>query len=250
MDATELLRQLKGRFPEVVFDDFSHLCEKTFSVLEQKLEGKRGGYAAWGAMRDAAIAFREAARYARLDVIANAWEQSPKIKDGQKVRGGPQLSGKLPESVPALCDTVLRAMYEPARKPWPVVYRCSADPNYVMKDRLDVAIKCDPAPMNLGELLRASTIVRNRSRGVPARHSDLPKQEEQVEALSRDLSGMQTDEDMNIANVAFQALIENGMTHSAARWTVRDALDRASIRYALQNTNQSFFALSTNKHLG
>lgn len=230
MEATELIRKLgdKKTYRAVVIDDFSHLCEKTFSLLEQK----KSGFLLWGALRDAALEFRDAARYARMDVLLSCWEQASKVKDGLKVRGGPQLAGKLPEQIPALCDVVLRATHEPKKRPWPVVYRCSADPNFVMKDRLDVAVNCDPAPMNLGELLRAG------GRYIPRLYDD---QEEKVEALSQMFSGTQDSSDLDLANEAFKALLASGKSPSEVRWTVRDALDRATIRYAMKLRETSFF---------
>jgi hypothetical protein len=240
MEATKIVQQIgkNKTHKAVVIDDFSHLCEKTFSHMENVM--RFTGFKLWGELRDAALEFREAARYAKIDVVLSCWEQAPKVKDGQKMRGGPLLAGRLPEQIPAMCDVVLRAVHEPRRKPWPVVYRCNADPNYVMKDRLDVAVHCDPVPMNLGELLRAG------GREVPRLYE---AQEARVETLSQMFSGSSTPEDLTLANSVFTTLLEAGLTAHEARWTVRDALDRSVIRWALSCKALNFYDASNQTRL-
>ena len=146
------------------------------------------------------------------------------------------LSGRLPEQIPALCDLVLRAVHEPKRAPWPGAYRCRLDPDWTMKDRFNIAYRVDPCPMNLAELLRASGVHIARI---------WDDQEEQVEALvagddpvfSGDLKA-----DKERANEVYQALVSGGQPVTRARWTVRDALDRAVIRRDLREAEGSFFS--------
>lgn len=228
MEATSLIEQVSKHFDYIVFDDFSFLAEQTFNVMEKRFNG----FKLWGELRDAVLAFRDKSRSCGVNIILNAWEQSPKQKDSGRIRGGPKLSGNLPEQLPAMCDVVLRAVHEPRRKPWPAVYRCSSDPNWVMKDRFDVATRCDPAPMNLAEMLRAAGVE------VP-RHVDLPKQEAQVQTISEALTGDPIG-DAETANACFKALRDSGVSYTAARWTLRDALDRAVIRRVLDEAQSSF----------
>lgn len=220
-------------YDTVVFDDFSFLAEQTFSALEKKYNG----FKLWGRLRDDTLEFRNQSRYAGVNVVLNGWEQGPKVKpDGTRVRGGPQMSGRLPEQIPAMCDLVLRACHEPGRQPWPGVYRCSADPSYVMKDRFNIASVADPAPMNLAELLRAS------GRHIP-RHPALGDvQEQQVEAIATSLAA--DPNNAEAVNTLFRALISNGTAPQAARWTMRDAVDRAVIRTALDGATLHFFDAS------
>lgn len=227
-----------GKYDTVVIDDFSFLAEQTFSALEKSYSG----FKLWGQLRDHTLEFRNQSRYAGVNVVLNAWEQGPKTKhDGSRLRGGPQLSGKLPEQIPAMCDLVLRAVHDPSRQPWPTVYRCSNDPSYVMKDRFNVASVIDPAPMNLAELLRAS------GRYV-ARHPQLgDQQEQQVAAIAAQLQGSPADADK--VNQFYRALIENGTTPQVARWTLRDAVDRAVIRESQKAASLTFFS-NTNPFLG
>lgn len=230
-EGTKLLLEVakKKTYEEVVFDDFSFLAQQTFSLLEKKMTG----FKLWGELRDQALEFREAARFSTLIVALNCWEQPPKTKDGVRMRGGPMLSGNLPEQIPALCDVVLRAMSEPMRKPWSAVYRCTLEAAYVMKDRYDIATAIDPAPMNLAELLRARDVA-------VARHPAASTQEEDVASLATRFTGDGV-RDMAEANKAYQELLARNQPPVLARWTVRDAMDRATIYRSLALRANNFF---------
>lgn len=233
--ATKLIKDVSGKFHWLVIDDFSFLAEQTFAALEKK----RKGFQLWGALRDVALEFRDTARYSEVNVIMNAWEQVPKVtQDGSKVRGGPMLSGRLPEQIPALCDVVVRAIHEPGRQPWPAAYQCNMDPNWVMKDRFNIASQISPAPMNMAELLRAA------GKEVP-RHPDLPDQEETVEALATHFGALTGNERSIQANAFYTKLRESGTSATVARWTLRDALDRAEIRQALGKAADTFITVNT-----
>jgi hypothetical protein len=233
-EATKLIQDVSKDFNAIVIDDFSFLAEQTLSFLEKKHKG----FQLWGALRDSAIEFRDTARFAGIDVILNAWEQPPKTGVTGKIRGGPLLSGKLPEQIPALCDIVLRAAHEPSRKPWPSAYRCNNDPSYITKDRYNIAPVVDPAPMNLSELLRAAGIAVDR-------HPNYPDQEETVEAVAQELVQEAAKGTMyNKANEFYKMLSTSGVPNTYARWTLRDALDRATIRMALTRASDTFIDLS------
>lgn len=230
-EGTKLIKEVAGKFDWIVFDDFSFLAEQTFSAMEKK----KSGFKLWGALRDLALDFRDTARYAKVHVILNAWEQPPKnAADGSRIRGGPALSGKLPEQIPAMCDIVLRAIHEPKRRPWPAAYRCAPDQNWVLKDRFNIVPRIDPAPMNLGEILRAAGVEVHR-------HPDLPEQEDFVAAFAAKFSeaeGFPTA----LANEFFTKLRQLGWPAEAAKWTLRDALDRAEIQRALRISGESFIS--------
>jgi len=234
-EATRLIQDVGKNYDAVVIDDFSFLAEQTLSFLEKKHKG----FTLWGALRDSALEFRDTARFAGTDIVLNAWEQAPKTGASGKVRGGPMLSGKLPEQIPALCDIVLRASYDTSRKPWPAVYRCNNDPGYVTKDRFNVAPLVDPAPMNLAEILRAAGLAVDR-------HPSYPDQEEMVEVISQHLlnelkNGMMA----HSANDYYKKLTASGASTTYARWTLRDAMDRATIRASLEKANDTFIDTST-----
>ena len=231
-DVTKRISMLKpGEVDSVVIDDFSFLAEQTISAYEKKFSG----FKLWGALRDSTLAFRNAARYASFHVVLNAWEQPPKTKeDGTRARGGPNLPGKLPEQLPAMCDLVLRGSLDPMRKPWPGVYRCQVSSDFVMKDRFHVAQKIDPAPMNLGEIMRAVGYK-------VARHPDLAWQEEIVETVAQQILAVSPAEMPNIVNGVYKSLLTNGASPEAARWTMRDGVDRAVIRRSIAARNDAFF---------
>jgi hypothetical protein len=238
--ATELIQEMgkTRKHNTVVIDDFSFMAEQTFSELEKK----HTGFTVWSKMRDVALRFRDISRYAGINVVLNAWEQPPKNRtDGSRVRGGPQLSGKLPESIPALCDMVLRAVHEPQRQPWPAAYICNTDPNYVMKDRFNIATLASPAPMNLAELLRA------RGKYV-ARHPDHSDQEEMVATIAEGLSGS-PQEDHPLLNDIFTKLLERGRSPYEVRWLLRDAVDRATIRLASEAASLQFLSATKGPRL-
>jgi hypothetical protein len=216
----------------VVVDDFSYLAEQTFAQLEKKFNGFR----LWGELRDAIIDFRNAARFAKVHIVVNCWEQPPKDKmGGGRVKGGPMLSGNLPEQVPAMFDMVLRCGLDPMRKPWPGIYQCVADPNYIMKDRLNIASAAHPAPMNMAELIRAAGYEISR---LPA----LSWQEEIVAKVSAQMVAEGAARDKDIANAVFSDLAKNGVPPAHARWTLRDAMDRTVIRRALDARDSVFLA--------
>ena len=216
----------------VVVDDFSYLAEQTFAQLEKKYNGFR----LWGELRDAVIDFRNAARFAKVHIVMNAWEQPPKDKaGGGRVKGGPMLSGNLPEQVPAMFDMVLRCGLDPMRKPWPGIYQCVADPNYIMKDRLNIAAAAHPAPMNMAELIRAAGYTVSR-------HPNLGWQEEIVEKVATQAVAEGAARDKDIANGVYVDLLKHGVMPQHARWTLRDALDRAVIRRALLSRDSVFLA--------
>ena len=231
--ATKLIERegASGKYQTVVIDDFSFLAEQTFAMLEKRYTG----FKLWGALRDVVLEFRNQSRFAGMNVVLNCWEQGPKTRaNGQKVRGGPQLSGNLPEQLPAMCDVVLRAVHAPARQPWPSAYECTVNPAFNMKDRFNVATRCSPAPMNLAELLRAAGHEIQR-------HPEIPQQEEHVALIAAELSG-NTAEDAEKANAYFKELRSSGLGANAVRWTIRDAMDRAVIRRCLDQHDSMFLS--------
>jgi hypothetical protein len=220
------------KIDSVVVDDFSYLAEQTFAQFEKKFNGFR----LWGELRDAVIDFRNAARFAKVHIVVNCWEQPPKDKPGgARVKGGPMLSGNLPEQVPAMFDMVLRCGLDPMRKPWPGIYQCVADANYVMKDRLNVATAAHPAPMNMAELIRAAGYDVSR-------HPDLAWQEDVVSKVSAQMIQDGAAKDKETANAVYADLVKNAVNPLHARWTLRDAMDRSVISRALSARNSVFLA--------
>ena len=226
MEATQALKQYGGgEFDAIIVDDFSFLAEQTMVHLEKR----HTGFRLFGALREAVLSFRAAARYSKLHVVLTCWEKGPKLLDnGTTIRGGPDLTGKLPEQLPAMCDLVLRADRDPMSKPWHGVYRVDSGPQWIGKDRDH---GCPPvAPMNLGEILRGNGYAVKRHRG-------MPWQEETVAALHQKmLAGNPKAE----AEAAYATLCGK-VDPRAARWTVRDAWDRTTLAKAKLETQKTFF---------
>lgn len=236
-EATKMVIELKGNtdFDAIVVDDFSHLADKTMVEIEKK----HRGFHIYSAMNEAVLNFRNAARYAGVHIAINCWEAAPKTNKntGAFVRGGAMLSGKLPESMPALCDLVLRCGKDPMLpSQWKGIYKCQLDTQYTMKDRFGVCYNLDPVPQNIGEILRSAGINLSRLKG-------LEWQEEVVETSSNAfLEITDPKERTRQIETLFSGLISQGVDPKFARWTVRDVLDRMHIKKAIHNQSVKYFA--------
>jgi hypothetical protein len=215
----------KGGLDTIVFDDFSYLAEQTFSSIEASWRGKPDLRGMYGQLRTETILFREECRHAGLHVVLNAWEKPPGIRNGFSQRGGPRLPGELPEAMPAMADLVARGATDAARKPWPGVYLTHTDPSWVQKNRFEWVP--NPAPMNLGEILRHAGYTI-------ARHAALDWQEEAVEKIAGAFLSAPPDamSQSAIGRDAFGALEKKTTNPKVIRWTLRDATDRAALRRA------------------
>jgi hypothetical protein len=120
------------------------------------------------------------------------------------------------------------------RKPWPGIYQCVADPNYIMKDRLNVASAAHPAPMNMAELMRAAGYTVSR-------RTDAAWQEEMVEKVAKTIIEAGPGREKEVVNATYIDLIKH-VTVPQARWTLRDAMDRAVIRRAMAARDAVFLA--------
>jgi hypothetical protein len=228
----------QGGYDSVIVDDFSFLAEMTFAAYERSYTG----YKLFGQLRNAVLAFRNAARFAGLHVVVNCWERSPKLRDdGYRVRGGPDLTGKLPEQLPAMCDLVLRADTDPRRKGWQGIYRVNGGADYVGKDRDNGTPS--PAPMNLGEILRHNGYSVGR---LPA----LEWQEDMVEKIAAALVEGDAKDDVETLEKVYASLLASSIDFRHARWTVRDGWDRAQLRRASAERHATFFGPRATNPLG
>lgn len=234
-EVTAAIKQIAGKgFDAIVVDDFSFLAEQTMAAYEKRYSG----FKLFGALRDSTLNFRNAARYAGLHVAVNCWMRAPRTReDGSFVRGGPDLTGKLPEQLPAMCDLVLRGDIDLQRQPWVGIYRVSGGTDYVGKDR-DHGTP-SPAPMNLGEILRHNGYTIPRLRG-------LDWQEPVVAQVSAALVGADPKQDKETLEKVYAMLLAEGHDPRYVRWTVRDSWDRAALKRATAFRNATFFAPSNN----
>ena len=229
-DATRALHTHGKKFDAIIIDEFDFLVEDTFRHLEQRFSG----FKLFGELRKSILTFRNVARDCGTHVWLTALEKGPKVRDdGRKIRGGPSLTGDLPEKVPAMCDLVVRGARDPLRKPWPGIYRIDVNStDWVGKDRDNGTP--DPAPMNIGEILRLNGYELSR-------HPSVPWQEQMVEGIAIEMIGAGPSEDVEVAKKWFSQLLSKGVTPASARWTVRDAWDRTILRRAQVARHSSFF---------
>ena len=115
------------------------------------------------------------------------------------------------------------------RKPWPAVYKCSPDRNYVMKDRTNIVNRISPAPMNLREILRSGGLA-------------LPYIHDTQSDWTDKIAGMlaEAPNPTSSSNALYQQLLDLNVEHHLARWIMRDALDRVVIARSLAQHNSNF----------
>ena len=233
LHATQYVQQAAAAgYTAVVVDDFSAMAEATLAHLQATIKGNNK-FAIFDAMRGAVLGFRDTARRCGIHVIVNAWEAERKISEaGQLIRGGPALSGKLPEQLPAMCDLVLRLGYDPMRNPHPWSYYVNGRMDYVGKDR-DTGTP-DPAPPNLAEILRFNGYQIDRLAG-------LEWAEAQVEDLAQRLCAAGSKEDAPQIEAVYKHLLSQRVDVRHARWVCRDGYDRAQIRRAATARWDTFF---------
>jgi hypothetical protein len=234
--ATEVLVNLaKGgaKYDTVVVDDISFLVEQTVRAIQGN--AAQMSLPGWGKVYQMALDFRKTARYLDMTVVINCWERCPHTtQKGEYIRGGPKFPGQLPEMFSSMADMVLRCDIDSRRKPWTGIYRCENSKQYIMKDRLSKCYSMSPIPMNLGEILRSSGIEVSRLKS-------LAWQEEVVESLST--SFQETSDPLSLANTTYSSMLAKGIAAPYVKWTLRDAMDRAVIRQALSQSQQSFIAV-------
>jgi len=220
-DATKIVHQMaKGEIDgnQIVIDDFSYMVEASLSVLEERYTG----WTVYGKLRDEIFQFRRVARESGITVALNCWLQAPKTNDdGSKRRGCPKLPSDYGETIPAMCDLVLRGDIHRGYKPHPYAYYCDSSVEWVGKDR-DGGTP-NPSPMNLGEILRLNGY-------------EVPRlvdwQEDQVEKISQ----MIESDGNKVVQEAYKKLLEKMPKNpQLAYWTVRDAVDRSILRKAKSN---------------
>jgi len=234
MEATQLVQAAAGAgYEGVVIDDFSFLAEQTMAVLAASIKGNNK-FAQFDAMRVAVLTFRDVARAAGCFVVLNAWEQEPKVNEkGERTRGGPGLSGKLPEQLPAMADLVLRIGYDSTRKTrHPFSYFVQGGQDWVGKDR-DCGTP-NPAPVNLAEILRFNGYHVSRLPGLEAL-------EGAVQELALRLFAGTPAGDGEAVEAAYSGLLARGIDRRHATWAVRDGYDRALIQRAAQDRWSTFF---------
>tara|TARA_R110002060_G_scaffold30712_2_gene41239 strand:+ start:224 stop:1132 length:909 start_codon:yes stop_codon:yes gene_type:complete len=215
----------------LIVDDFSLMVE-TFTLDLQERGIK--GFDLWRIIRHNVLLFRDKIQSLHMHCIVNCWEQAPTNKDKKGLtfflRGGPKLPSDLPELFPAGFHMALRCRFSHERPGWGAVYQTKGDKDWTCRDRHNACP--DPAPMNLGELLRSANYKMSRLALIAS------WQEDKVEELSQNFLAYGSPK--QFANENYTLLINEGHHHLHARWTIRDAWDRALIRKANSTRFQNF----------
>lgn len=250
-DAVTLMSGKKEKgFPAIVVDDLSNVVQVSFSEVEKSTKDIRQQY---GKIKSKLIEFRIAARKAKIHVIMSAWKKDyvdvEPGKKGEFMPGGPLLVPKESmETLPGMCDIVIRVESNPMLPPkvWPYAYTC--DPrnlNWITKDRFDV-LTHGPSPMNLREILylagggmKVNGVPVNPAPGLDLskfpipRLPDFPNQESLVEQLAGQMLNAPAGGEYQVAAAAFGPLTETSkMPPYVVAWTLSDALHRAQLTRA------------------
>jgi hypothetical protein len=240
-DATDLIVNKAKDYAAIVCDDWSLMCDMTFSLIEQR--NPKGGERMWGDFRACLLAFRQAGRDANRHIIMNAHLRPAHVHARKGyVRGGPALPGTMSEDFPKACDMVLRVT--PGEYPvWPFLY--SANPtstDYVEKDRHDfVPPGTRIAPMNLGELMRLGFGTEGKF-GI-RRPQGLEWIEKVVEQIAVRLGATAPGSDESKAILkAFEPLVRQKYTQDPRHinWVFRDAVARACLRTVHASASSPF----------
>ena len=229
-EAGDIVAQAAGKFPTVVVDDFSLLTEVTVTDLEKK----HAGWDMWKELRSQVLFMRDSARFATskgTHVIFNCHQAPPKTTSGKYIRGGPKLPGQLPEQFSSFADIVARVEYEETAAPWKYLLRTGPNSEYVSGDRLDIFP--DPAPMNLGEALRAAGYELPRPKGMGWMEKAVEKSSQLV--LSEGLENWRK----TLSQVGQKLRGQHDLRH--IRWVLQDSLHRAVIKKAGENILDRMF---------
>ena len=233
-EAAVIIEQNCEKYPTIVVDDFSLLAEVTIAELE-----KTHSFGdMWRQLRADVFFVRDAARYANekgTHVIFNCHYTPARVSSGKYVRGGPKLPGQLPEQFSAFADVVAQVEYDETAAPWKYVLRTGPDKENIRGDRL--SIFPDPAPMNLGEALRAAGYEVSRPKG-------MEWMEKTAESLAVSVLAEGIEEWRGTLKAAAKKL-EGKKDIKHIRWVLQDALHRAVIRNSRDNLIDEMFVDST-----
>jgi hypothetical protein len=211
----------------LVLDEMGHFFDLMVSGYKANFRGNDKRQM-WGDIKDVFTPIR--ARLRRLGiplVMTMRLKHPPRDPAGRIIgKGGPMMSGASAEALVSDCDYFLRLERDNTNPlvRWPRRYATVGRDNYIGKARSGII---DPAPANLGEILRSSGI----EVGYPE-----PSMAERIETLAQQLEGQELVDVKRIgmeaytqAMTAYSNLPERTM-RGLSYWIIRDAYDRARIR--------------------
>jgi len=223
---------IENGYHTLIIDDASAKFQTSYTLHEASApvgnSGAPDGYYAYQQLLADTMRFRARGRTAGIGVVMNFWLDRPKTNNkGKLKKGGPAIPGIAgKEALIVLLDLMLRCDKDPARQPWPGIYRRDpGDNSWLTKDRYSIGVR--ELPMNVGEILRYAGFDLAESPWKPARLYDW--QEEVVDAIAVEMWRSGSEGDASIGRAWVAKLAESGATASQIRWTLRDAVDRVTI---------------------
>lgn len=210
------------KYDAILVDDFTVYIARTVRDLEGKMKDGRQIY---GVLNKIVNDFRDTCRVCGLHVVINCWLKGPELLEtGVLKAGGPALPGRLGETLPGLCDLVLRAEVDET-KPWhKACYHARGNKSFVGKDRDNGTP--DNAPMNLGEICRFNGYPMHRRPGTEW----LDTVAEQI-AVALYAAGPSKDAEIieDWQRKLYNAMPEH---YYLGKWAVRDGYHRVVLRRA------------------
>jgi hypothetical protein len=211
----------------LVLDEMGHFFDLMVSGYKANFRGNDKRQM-WGDIKDVFTPIR--ARLRRLGIpliMTMRLKHPPRDPAGRIIgNGGPMMSGASAEALVSDCDYFLRVERDstnPLLK-WPRRYATIGRDNYLGKARSDII---DPAPANLGEILRSS--------GVNVSYPE-PSMGERVETLAQSFTGADLVDIKRLGGEAYTqamsdyAKLPERTARGLAYWIIRDAYDRHRIR--------------------
>lgn len=223
-------------FDAIVIDDLSVLAQRTADTLRARFSRSGNQYVAYQILGSQLLRLRDLSRDLGVHVIMNCHELPPRMEDGQLIRGGPALPGKIaPRDFPPVADMVLRIVPEPAKQHgWKAVYRCSIDEAaWFTKDRHNATP--DRAPANLSEVLRNAGYTIRRAPGLEWIEDVVEWTVQAASAVDPSIQKVMSILSQQIFPTALSTKLKGWNSDAqlkVLRWLERDALDRMSLRLA------------------
>jgi hypothetical protein len=223
-DISKFATSLNGSTLALICDDATLIADRTANYLRGK---GLNGWDLWAAVLSQAIHMRDTLRRRGFHIVFTCHPRTAHTDNGVRVRGGPSFQGQCADKLPAAADFLLRAearndgLSGAPAVGWHMVYRTGYSPDWLQGSRYHTP---DPAPMNLGEILRLAGYSIPRLPG-------LEWQEALADALARRLCDVGLGDAVLVQDalerVRDKALRSFTRSEAHAYWAVRDGYDRA-----------------------
>jgi AAA domain len=236
-EAGEFASKLPAGTIALVVDDATLIADRT--AIHYRDVKHLGGFDLWGAVVNTAIKMRDTLRRKGCHVVMTAHSTPPYMEQGARQRGGPAFQGQARKKIPAAADLLLRAEERAGGGPgWPIIYRCGPHPDYLQGSRYNTP---DPAPMNLGEILRAAGFVIPRAKGFEW----LDKVADGLANALLEPGVISTPEQVKtiLARVHAGVLKKFSKDPRHADWALRDGYDRAVLRLAQASQRRGLWGI-------